>query len=127
MKKKTTIIVAAVVVLLILILGIVVLQGGGDSYEKQLVGTWYAEPGKVRIEGPTFVLNKDGTGNLAEVRGIWYVDDENRLTFTDSSGTNINIFMESGGMQIIDLEDGRLVLASRDRSMQLALYDTPQE
>lgn len=100
-----------------------------DSYENQLTGSWYAEPGTARVSGPIFTLYSDGTCEIDGQygTGTWAVVNDGLLKLTDFYGQVINFFSEDGAMQIVSLEDGCLTLCDRENTFQWKLYNTPQE
>lgn len=82
---------------------------GGNSLEKQLVGSWYRNGQTTSTrdggEGPNFTLYSDGTCKLAKEygTGTWAVVNDNQLKLT-------NFYGETETATIESIQNGRLTL-----------------
>lgn len=101
----------------IMLLATVLLMGcGGKNYEKELVGSWYAEG-----DEPVFTFYDDGTCEIdiyGYTTGEWAVVNENQLKLTV-------YFDEFKIYPIISLDKGCLTINIDGDSVQL--WDSPQE
>ncbi len=98
MKKR----VISLALALVLCLGLAAC--GGNSLEKQLVGSWYYN-GELTYGDPIFTLYSDGTCVIASEygTGTWAVVNGNQLKLT-------NFYGETQTATIENVQNGRLTL-----------------